>query len=306
MPFYVILAATALVISLPLGWWAIASSREPNAGAVSRNLAAAGPGIADLRQALLQRSARERALEPAIATLARRSRRVTPIGMLEALERKLALSGERWGIERVLAAKFGLALLGGLFGFLTWIGDPSGFSLVLLVGAVVLGYFGPDVILGGRAQRRQQTIQKELPDSLDQITISVEAGLGFEAALARIAQTGVGPVAEELSRTLQDIQLGVPRREAMDKLLHRTDVDDLRRFVHAMRQAEGYGIPIGQVLRVQSAELRDKRRQRAEERATKLPVKIIFPVIFCILPALFIVILGPFIVRFAQGGLFPS
>ena len=202
-----------------------------------------------------------------------------------------------WGIERVLAAKLGLGITGALFGFMIWLGSPSMLTFLAWMVATITGYFGPDGVLSGRAQSRQQLIQRELPDTLDQITISVEAGLGFEASLARVANTGTGPLAEELARTLQDIRLGVPRRHAMDKLLERTDVPDLMRFVHAMRQAEGYGIPIAQVLRVQSGELRDKRKQRAEERAMKVPVKIVFPVVMCIFPTLFIVILGPAVIR---------
>lgn len=301
MPLHVVLAAAAVVAAVPLLWWALASDRQPAAQAVARNLAGSRAALTDLRRTMLQRSASERAVQPAIESLARKGRRLTPAGLIEAAERKLLLAGlSHWGIERVLAAKFGLGLAGFGLGFLIWVGNPSPLAFLGWVLAVTLGYFGVDGILSSRAQTRQQAIQKELPDTIDQITISVEAGLGFEAALSRIAQTGTGPLAEELARTLQDIQLGVSRSEAMDKLLHRTDVEDLRRFVHAMRQAEGYGIPIAQVLRVQSAELRDKRRQRAEEQAMKIPVKIVFPVVMCIFPTLFIVILGPALIRIVQ------
>lgn len=305
MPVHVILAAVAVAASVPLLWWALASDRQPATEAVARNLAGGRETLTDLRRALLQRSARERALDPAVASLARRARRVTPGGMIDALDRKLALAGLRsWGLERVLAAKLGLALLAGAVGFLGFVGSPSGLSGLMALAWVAVGFAAPDVVVGGRAKRRQTQIRAELPDSIDQVAISVEAGLGFEAAVARLAQTGSGPLARELARMLQDIRLGVPRREAMDKLLDRTDVEDLRRFVHAMRQAEGYGIPVAQVLRVQSAELRDKRRQRAEERAMKIPVKIIFPLVFCILPTLFIVILGPVILNIVQNGVF--
>ncbi len=301
MPLHVVLAAAAVIGAIPLLWWALASDRQPAAQAVARNLAGSRAALTDLRRTMLQRSASERALEPAVAALARTARRFSPAGVSESVEHKVVLAGvSHWGIERVLAAKLGLGLAGFGFGFLVWAGDPSPVTFLAWALATAVGYFGVDGILSSRAQTRQEAIQKELPDTIDQITISVEAGLGFEAALSRIAQTGIGPLAGELSRTLQDIQLGVSRREAMDKLLHRTDVEDLRRFVHAMRQAEGYGIPIAQVLRVQSAELRDKRRQRAEEQAMKIPVKIVFPVVLCIFPTLFIVILGPAVIRIVQ------
>jgi tight adherence protein C len=130
----------------------------------------------------------------------------------------------------------------------------------------------------------------------------VEAGLAFEPAMARASRSRRGPLADELSRTLQDIQLGVPRAVALKNLVQRTDVPDLRTFVHAIAQAEKYGVPIARILRVKSSELRSKRRQAAEERAMKIPVKIVVPLIFCILPALFIVLMGPAVIRIANTG----
>jgi tight adherence protein C len=139
------------------------------------------------------------------------------------------------------------------------------------------------------------------------MTIAVEAGLGFETAMARAGRTGTGPLAEEIVRTLQEIQIGVPRSKAMRNLADRTEQDDLRHFVLAVVQAESYGIPVADVLKTQAAEQRLKRRQSAEERAMKIPVKIIFPLILCILPTLFIVILGPAVIQisrtlFGEGG----
>lgn len=297
-PIHIIVAAATIVGSIPVLWWAVASTRQPAAQAVAQNLAGGRTQLADLRRTLLEKSAGERAIEPAVAALARKARRITPVGIVESLEHKLVLAGvAEWGIERVLAAKLGLTILGGLFAFYMWSSDTSAISLLAGVLFLGVGYFGVDAILSGRVQARQTAIERELPDTLDQITISVEAGLGFEAALARVAQTGTGPLAHEIARTLQDIQLGLPRREALDKLVKRTEVPDLMRFVNAVRQAEGYGIPIAHVLRVQSGELRDKRRQRAEERAMKIPVKIVFPVVFCIFPSLFVVIVGPAAIR---------
>jgi tight adherence protein C len=170
-----------------------------------------------------------------------------------------------------------------------------------------LAYFTPDLLVHSRGQERQESIGKALPDTLDQMTIAVEAGLGFETAMARAGRTGTGPLADELVRTLQEVQLGVPRSKAMRNLADRTDQSDLRHFVLAVIQAESYGIPIADVLRTQAAEQRVKRRQRAEEQAMKIPVKIIFPLILCILPTLFIVILGPAAIQvsrslFGSGG----
>ena len=163
------------------------------------------------------------------------------------------------------------------------------------------GYLLPDLLLSNAATNRQKRIRLELPDTLDQMTIGVEAGLGFEAAMARAGRSGDGPLAEELVRTLQEVQAGMSRADAMRGLAERNDVAELRQFVLAVRQAETYGIPIAQVLRAQAAELRVKRRQRAEEQAMKLPVKVIFPLVLCILPAIFVVVLGPAAIRVADN-----
>ena len=144
---------------------------------------------------------------------------------------------------------------------------------------------------------RTERLRRELPDALDLMTISVEAGLSFDAALAQVARNTTGPMAEEFFRVLQEMQIGWGRAEAMRALSDRTDLPELRGFVLAMIQADAFGIPVANVLRVQADEMRVKRTQRAEEAAQKVPVKILFPLIFCIMPALFVVILGPAIIQ---------
>ena len=163
----------------------------------------------------------------------------------------------------------------------------------------IVMFFAPDEILRLKAVERQKRIRIALPDTLDQITVCVEAGLGFEGALARAAKTGDGPLAEEIVRTLQDVQLGVPRKEAMRGLADRNSVDELKQFVLAIIQAEGFGIPIARVLRIHANELREKRRQAAEERAMKISVKMLLPLVTCILPTVFIVMIGPAIFELA-------
>ncbi len=167
--------------------------------------------------------------------------------------------------------------------------------MTVLLAVVVTGvaYYVPELLLKSRGQERQQAIGLELADTLDQMTIAVEAGLGFESAMARAGRNGKGPLAEELVRTLQDIAVGQPRRDAYLALADRTGVTDLRRFIRAVVQADAYGVSIADVLRTQAQEMRLKRRQRAEEKAMQIPVKVIFPLILCILPTLFIVLLGP-------------
>jgi tight adherence protein C len=173
---------------------------------------------------------------------------------------------------------------------------PGTLAVVLGIVVTLVAYFLPELLLYSRGQERSKAIGLELADTLDQMTIAVEAGLGFEAAMARAGKTGTGPLAEELVRTLQDMRMGLSRREAYDLLASRADVRDLRRFVRAVVQADNHGIAIADVLRTQADEMRKKRRQRAEEKAMQIPVKVIFPLMLCILPVLFIVMLGPVVI----------
>lgn len=289
MPIQVIIAAIAIAGSLPLLVYGVAGA----GGTLSlRGKRKAAP-VADMYQISLERSAADRLFRPLVGGLAGRLRRLTPRGWIRSLERKVQLAGMPPGkAERVLAVKMVVAVAGVLATL--WAMVAMGTTPGLLVGILALGgYVAPDLSLGSRARERQQRIQIELPDVLDQIMISVEAGLAFEAALARAGKTGTGPLAAEIMRAMQEIQMGVPRRTALNSMASRTDVPDLRNFVFAVVQSERYGLPIAHTLRVQAAELRDKRRQRAEERAFKIPVKIVFPLIFCIFPSLFIVLLGP-------------
>ena len=297
LPVPVVFAAAAVSVALVILWWTVSSTRTSSqASRTSENLKRAPEG-SDLRQILLSHGAGQRAVGPAARFLAGQIRRLTPMGWTEALNRRVLRAGvvARWPTERVLVAKMLLAMGAIAVAILR---PPSSFiGLIgwIIVGAVV--FFIPDLVLVNKASERKKTIQHALPDTLDQITISVEAGLGFEAAMARAARTGDGPLSEELSRALSEIQLGAARHEALRGLVDRTHVPELRHFVLAIIQAESYGLPVAHVLRVQAKELRVKRRQRAEERALKIPVKIVFPLAVCILPTLFIVILGPAAIR---------
>jgi tight adherence protein C len=160
----------------------------------------------------------------------------------------------------------------------------------------VVGFFAPDLYLYQKAHERAERLQRELPDAIDLMTISVESGLGFDAAVQQVARNTEGPLAEEFSRVLREMQIGQGRADALRALGERTNVGDVRTSVGAMVQADSFGIPIAQVLRVQSAEIRVKRRQRAEEKAQQVPVKITIPLIFCILPTLFIAVMGPAVI----------
>ena len=226
-------------------------------------------------------------------------RRLTPPAYVACLDRLLALAGRpaSMPLGKVLGSKLAIGLAGITVGiYLTAIGSTP---LMKLSGLFVLflGYFIPDLLLYSKGQERQKVMQLELANTLDQMLISVEAGLGFEGAMARAGENGKGPLAEELVRTLQDMQVGRSRRESYTALAERTSIPELRSFVQAVVQADTYGIAISRVLRVQAKVMRVKRRQRAEEKAMKLPVMILFPLLFFIFPVLFIAILGPAVIN---------
>lgn len=227
------------------------------------------------------------------------ARRLTPAGNVRRLDLLLARAGRpaAWPLERVLVTKLLLtASVAGLMALML-IGSPSGRMLLFAVAVAVLAWFVPDLLLISRGQKRREEIQKALPDTLDQMTIAVEAGLGFEAAMAHVARNSQGALAEELIRTLQDIQVGQPRREAYRALAERSPEPDLRRFLRAVIQAEQHGVSVARVLTTQAQEMRIKRRQRAEEKAMKIPVKVVFPLILTILPVLIIVVMGPGVIN---------
>lgn len=246
-------------------------------------------------QANLGNRARETTQQSFAEQFSGLAHRITP-GRYEAwLDKQLAAVGrpKEWPLNRILAIKPLLGLAGGVLGMFYLMAEPAPSRFAVLLGAIAFGYFAPDLLLRTNAQKRREAIRLELPNALDQMLISVQAGLGFEAAMARAAQNGRGPLADEFIRTLQDIQVGRSRKEAYLSMSDRVDVPDLRSFIRSIVQADAYGIAIAKVLKVQAQEMRMKRRQRAEEHAMKIPVKILFPLIFFIFPTLFIILLGP-------------
>lgn len=222
------------------------------------------------------------------------------------LDRLLAMAGRpsAWPLDRIIVSKPISALVLGGLGFLAFLTSPIPQLFVLAIVLLVLGFFLPDLLVYNAGIKRQEAIQLELPNVLDQLLISVEAGLGFESAMARVASNSPGPMAQEMSRALQEMQLGRSRAETYMALAERSSVPDLKSFVRAVIQADRYGIGIVRVLKVQASQMRVKRRQRAEEKAMKLPVKVLFPLLLCIFPVLFIVILGPAVINILQSGLF--
>ena len=226
------------------------------------------------------------------------ARRFTPVGMIERAERNYMLAGrpEGWSVSKILSSKVVLGAIGLVLGLMIFSSRGGTLGTLLLFIAPLAGYFGPDIMINGRATRRQEEIQYALPDMLDQITISIESGTSFENALARSGQTGEGPLADEIVRTVQDIGLGLPRRDAYEALVARTDVEELRKFIRAVIQGEEFGVPVSEIVREQAREMRVTRRLRAEGKANQVPVKMLIPLMFTILPVLFMIVIGPAII----------
>jgi tight adherence protein C len=296
------LALVFLAILLAIASTGVLSAGTPRAG-VARSLAAVEAiqrPRRDLRERDLDRPFAERVLDPLAERFTAVGRRFTPEERITRIRRRLDLAGNPvgWDADRVLGLKALAALVGALLGLV--VPPILGFRPLLVVGLVVLGcavgWVAPSLWLYQIAYERSQRVRRELPDALDLLTISVESGLAFDAGLAQVARRTTGPLAQEFFRVLQEMQIGTGRVQAMRALADRTDVPELRSFVGAMIQADAFGIPISGVLRVQAREMRVKRSQRAEELAQKVPVKILFPLIFCILPCLFLVIMGPAVV----------
>jgi tight adherence protein C len=288
----VLWSASAMVMSsIPLAGWALLGDR-PSSRKASQNLIDDNP---TMRQAELQRSPVERVVLPVTRHVGARLVRFTPTGWVESrkmLVAKAGLSG-RVTAEQILGAKLVLpAVVAALFGLMLG-GDTSPRLVVLMLAAITAGFFAPDLLVKARADRRAEAITMGLPDMLDQLTISVEAGLGFEPALARTSQGRSDPLAEEFLRMLQDVRLGSTRTDALRALAERSQVDDLKSVVLSLRQADVLGVPLARTLRTAANEMREKRRFRAEARAQRLSTLLIFPLGLCILPALFIVTLGP-------------
>ena len=284
LPIPVLAAALAVASAVPLVGWAVLARPQTLAAQARDNLTRGIEMPAD------------RAAGRAGSGLgARLVDGLTPGGTAARLDRLASRAGRPadWPVSKLVAAKLVLTALAGGLGVLIVSARGSTLNVLMVLAVTGVAYFVPELLLYSRGQERQAAIALELADTLDQMTIAVEAGLGFESAMSRAGKNGKGPLAEELVRTLQDIAVGQPRREAYLALAERTGVPDLRRFIGAVVQADAYGVSIADVLRTQAQEMRLKRRQRAEEKAMQIPVKVIFPLILCILPTLFIVLLGP-------------
>jgi tight adherence protein C len=239
----------------------------------------------------------DRIMAPLQQRASRLAKRLSGSDAPERIRRRLDVAGNPvgWTVERVQAGK----VIGAITMFLVSVALTgvmgTGLTVrIVLVGLVTaIGWLGPNLYLYQKVYDRSKRMQRDLPDAIDLMTISVESGLAFDAAVQQVARNTEGPLADEFSRVLREMQIGQGRAQALRGLAERTEVDDVKSFVTSMVQADSFGIPIANVLRIQSQEIRTKRRQRAEEQAQKVPVKITVPLIFCILPTLFIAVMGP-------------
>jgi tight adherence protein C len=264
-----------------------------------------------LREMELQVPLFDRTVKPLAGRLAGVGQRLATPRRVDQTEEKLIQAGNpgRMSASDFLGLKVALAAVLGLvtFALVAVLGRNFVFGLLFAVVFMLIGYVGPEFWLGRRIRARQHQIMLALPDTLDMLTISIRAGLGFDGALAKVVEKSQGPLSDEFRRCLAEIRVGRARRDSLRDMVDRTQVPPLTTFVSAIIQAEQLGVPIARVLTIQSEQLRLERRQRAEELAAKAPIKMLLPLVGCIFPAMFVVILGPaviaFIVGFANRGL---
>lgn len=280
----------------------VALASQAPADPVQARLSQIGTGQAhSLEELELQEPFFDRTIRPLAQRISGAASRITSAGYTERIEKRLALAGYPRGMRtseflglRLISAGAG-AGLGALVGLL-FLGGVTGAILGLLAGFGI-GYIAPDIWLGRRIRSRQHKILLQIPDALDLLTISVRAGLGFDAALAKVVEKMEGPLPDEFQRALAEVRVGRQRREALRDIVTRTEVPALANFIGAIIQAEQLGVAISKVLQVQSEQLRIERRQRAEELAAKAPIKMLFPLVGCIFPSMFIVLLGPAMIQ---------
>ena len=265
---------------------------------VVRSRQSSGSRLAGLqtRSDVLESGVSERAIAPILEGVGRFVLRFTPTGWVGRSQKQIILAG--WGERMDGNTWAAIRIISVIGSFLLWVlfqgfvSDPV-WKWAFLGIALFAGFFLPQARLNRRIDERRKDMEKQLPDMIDLLVISVEAGLGFEAAMGRVVQNVPGELSQEFSRTLQETRVGVSRNDALRMLAERTDVDDLNTFILALIQADQFGVSIARMLRVQADEMRVRRRQRAQERAFAAPVKLIFPLMFCIFPAIFVVLLGP-------------
>jgi tight adherence protein C len=275
--------------------------------------AGSGEDLASLEEIEMSQSLMDRVVIPIAYRFGEFALRFTPQNALEATARKIELAGNPRGLEPTLfwAARFGVAIgTTGLLLFIFSIGsiDWSWGRKLLLVGVfTLLGFYVPELLLSSRMRKRQEEVLKALPDALDLLTICVEAGLGFDGAMAKVNEKWDNELSLSFGRVLREVQLGKLRREALRDMSERIDIPEMTSFVAAIIQSEQLGVSMATVLRIQADQMRIRRRQAAEEKAQQAPIKMLFPMAGLIFPSIMILLLGPAAVQLmgsALGGMF--
>jgi tight adherence protein C len=290
-------AVVCMGAAVGLGLFAVLSQAEEKAVVRASLRQLDDYEVESVREKELLAPITERAVAPLLAGLTSLGKRFTPVGYTDQIRTKLisAGRGDQDALDRYLAVRVVTVVVAPVAAYFAYKYAPvEGMGRILLVGlALAVFVLGPDAILSRKVEERQYAIRTRLPDVMDLLVISVEAGLGFEQALDRTVAAVPGPLTEEFSRMLGEVRAGSSRADAMRALDARTNVPEIRSFVLAILQADTFGVSIGRVLRAQADEMRIKRRQLAQERAQKAPVKMLIPMVFCIFPALFVIVLGP-------------
>lgn len=305
--FLPLLAAITFSVSILLvfiGIYSVSSSTST----IQERLAEYGTRPMTLEELELSQPFRERVIKPMLQGLAKSLARFTPQSMTNRIAEKLELAGNpyNWSPTEFLGVRVLAGLFLGVFGFLLIslgkAGIPRALGISVLLG--LLGFNLPTIWLGSKIKSRQKEILKTFPDALDLITISVEAGLGFDAAIARVAEKWDNELAKEFSRALGEMRVGKSRHQALRDMAARTGVPEVANFVAAVIQADQLGASIAKVMRIQSEQMRIRRRQRAEELAQQAPIKMMIPLVFLVFPAILAVLLGPALIQLKNTPIF--
>jgi tight adherence protein C len=298
------LALALLAVAVGVGIWAVLASADEKATVRASLRQLDGYEVDNVRDQELLKPMRERTVQPIMERLVNLGKRFTPDGYSDKVRARMQASGNSSlaAVDRFIAIKvIGFALAPIMVILIFGVVKMSGMMGLIVAGLLAaVCILGPDALLNRRVEERQHAIRVKLPDVLDLLVISVEAGLGFEQALDRTVSSVPGPLTQEFARMLGEVRAGASRAQAMRAMEKRTDVPELRSFVLAILQADTFGVSIGRVLRSQADEMRIKRRQMAQEKAQKAPVKMMIPMVFCVFPALFVVVIGPAMINISN------
>lgn len=292
---FIAIAISILLFAIAMGFAFSGKGKQSATFEERLRAMARDPEKIDLTDLELSKPFSERVIQPIFERLGKLISAITPAEVIRETKRKILQSGLKIKATTFVAMQIILAVaipaMLGLMGTVSNVGGLRGVGMLIISG--VIGYFLPDVWLKSRVSARKAEVTRGLPDALDLLTVAVEAGLGFDMALTKLVEKSKGPVSQEFGRVLHEVRMGKPRREAMRDMAERVDAPDLSQFISALVQADKLGVSIANVLRIQSDQMRLKRRQRAEETAMKAPLKMSFVLVFFVLPALLIVLLGP-------------